>query len=104
MNAGWMQSVVLLFAALAAGGVMAQGRDLRVTEVVAKLQLGKSSSKEVLDLLGKSDRVIRNERKGSEEWGYRMYADGERSTLWISMSADGVVREVLNLREPKPGM
>ena len=91
--------MALLAATLAAGSATAQSRAVQTAEAVAKLQVGKSTSKEVLELLGKADRVTRNERKGLDEWGYRVYERGQSGTLWISMSADGVVREVNNINE-----
>ncbi len=104
MNVKPMMLAAMLAAALAAGSVAAQMRDSRkMTESVAQIQIGKSNSKDVEVLLGKPDKVTRNNRKSHNEWGYSIYADGQRGTLWVMMSDDGVVREVFQVMDRKMG-
>lgn len=99
-----MLTATMLAAVLVAGSASAQGDGyLRSTDNVARIQFGKSTSKEVLDLLGKPVSMSRNTRRGWDQWEYRVFAYGERSTLWISLSDDGVVREVLQLMNRRPG-
>ena len=103
MNTKSMLSVAML-AAFVAGSAAAQMRDSwKTLESVAKIQLGKSNSKDVEALLGKPDKVTRNNRKSQTEWGYSIYDDGRRGTLWIMTTDDGVVREVLQLMDRRMG-
>ncbi len=103
MNARMMMTAVMLAAAQLAGNAAAQGDYLKSTENVAKIRTGQTTGTEVEALLGKSIRVTRNSRRGWDQWEYRVFAYGERGTLWISLSDDGVVREVLQLMEKRPG-
>ena len=103
MNAKTMLSVAML-TAFVAGTAAAQMRDSwNVIERVAKIQVGKSSSRDVEELLGKPDKVTRNNRKSQTEWGYSTYADGRRGTLWIMTTDDGVVREVIQIVDRRMG-
>lgn len=82
MNAKTMLTATMLAAALAAGGAAAQGCEfLTTTENVARIQVGKSTSKEVQDLLGKPASVTRNARHGWDQWEYPVLTYGQRSTL-----------------------
>lgn len=103
MNAKSMLSVAML-TAFVAGSAAAQLRDSWTTiESAAKIQVGKSNSKDVEALLGKPGKVIRNNRKSQTDWGYPIYADGRRGTLWITTTDDGVVREVLQILDRRMG-
>ena len=103
MNARTMFSVAMLIA-FVTGSAAAQVRDRwKINESVAKIQVGKSNSRDVEALLGKPDRVTRNDRKNQTEWGYAIYADGQRGMLWIMTTDDGVVREVLQLMDRRMG-
>ncbi len=104
MNARAMMMAVMLAATQLAGNAAAQSGDyLKSTENVAKIRTGQTTGNEVEALLGKSIRMTRNSRRGWDQWEYRVFSYGERSTLWISLSDDGVVREVLQLVEKRPG-
>jgi hypothetical protein len=105
MNIKAVLTAAMICVVLVAGGAQAQGGgDTRkMAENVAKIQIGKSSSKDVEALLGKPDRVTRNNRKSHNEWGYSLYADGKRGTLWVMMTDDGVVREVFQVMDRRMG-
>jgi len=104
MNIKALLRAAMICAALAAGAAEAQmSATQKIIENVAKLQVGKSNSKDVEALLGKPDKVTRNNRKSQDEWGYSIYADSLRGTVWVMMSDDGVVREVFQVMERKPG-
>ena len=103
MNAKTMLSVAML-TAFVAGSAAAQMRDSwKMIESVAKIQVGRSNSKDVEALLGKPDKVTRNNRKSQTEWGYSIYADGQRGTLWVMTTDDGVVREVFQVMDKRMG-
>ncbi len=103
MNAKTMLSVAML-TAFVAGSAAAQMRDSRkMIESVARIQIGKSNSRDVEVLLGTPDKVTRNNRKSQTEWGYSIYDDGRRGTLWIMTTDDGMVREVLQLMDRRMG-
>jgi hypothetical protein len=65
-----------------------------------KLAQGTTTAKEARELLGPPWRVSRLERQQREVWEYAMYnASGFEYYLYVQFSGDGVVREVLLLRD-----
>ena len=78
-----------------------RGVEQRLTvENMQKLVQGTTQAKEVRELLGPPWRVSRLERQQREVWEYTMY-DTRRFEfiLYVQFSGDGVVREVLLLRD-----
>ena len=77
--------------------------DQRLTvQNLHKLVAGVTTSKEARELLGPPVRVSRNDRLGRDVWEYRMYNDVQiEHNLAVQFSADGLVREVVMLRELK---
>ncbi len=64
------------------------------------LVAGVSTKREVRELLGPPMQVIRMERQQRDVWGYRMYnAVQVEHELYVQFSNDGLVREVLLLRD-----
>lgn len=77
--------------------------DQRLTVAnVSRLIPGVSTSAQVRELLGPPWRITRMDRQQRDVWQYRMdngfYIE---HNLFVQYSADGVVREVLMLRDPK---
>jgi outer membrane protein assembly factor BamE (lipoprotein component of BamABCDE complex) len=73
-----------------------QGPD---NQTLAKLQVGKSTTAEVKDLLGPPIRTTRFDRLQREVWEYRRYEDPfNEYEVSVQFSPDGIVREVLVLR------
>ena len=69
-------------------------------ENVNKLRAGRTSSGEARELLGPPWRVAANARLGGETWDYRMYDAAQRDhNLSVVFGADGIVRQVVLLRE-----
>lgn len=85
---------------LSSDGVM-RGIEQRLTEEnMHKLMLGSTSAKEARELLGPPLRVSRLERQQRDVWEYYMYNAAQvEHFLYVQFSGDGVVREVLLLRD-----
>ena len=65
-----------------------------------KLVAGVTTSQEAREVLGPPLRVSRNERLGRDVWEYRMYNDVQiEHNLAVQFSADGLLREVVLLRD-----
>ena len=70
------------------------------TEDLAKLRVGQTTSDEVRALLGPPRRVTRFDRMDRDVWEYRRYNDPTDDRLVaVQFSSDGVVREVLVLKD-----
>jgi hypothetical protein len=74
----------------------------RLTEAnMAKLVAGTTTVKEVRELLGPPNRVFRMERQQREAWEYLYYNVIQVPFfLYVQASPDGIVREVLTIRDP----
>ncbi|MEW6687673.1 MAG: hypothetical protein AB1452_01150 [Pseudomonadota bacterium] len=81
-------------------GVM-RGIEQRLTvENMGKLVAGTTTAKQVRELLGPPWRVTRLERQRRDVWEYSMYdAVQDEHFLYVQFSGDGLVREVLLLRD-----
>ena len=78
-----------------------QAVEQRLTvENLARLVPGQSTTAQVRELLGPPWQVTRMARQERDVWSYRMQ-DGAlvRHDLYVQFSADGVVREVIMLRD-----
>lgn len=102
MNSRMRIAGTVLAGALVAGGCAAPGAGqsstgyLATTEDVSKIQVGKTTSKEVEQALGAPVGVSRDARRGWDYWEYRVH---RRSKIWIGVSSDGIVREVVQVPE-----
>ena len=89
-----------MFAVLLGVDGRLQAVEQRLTDAnIAKIVLGTTTAAQVRELLGPS--LIHSSLPGLERnvWGYRM---GDRVLpyiLWVQFSPDGIVREVIKLRE-----
>ena len=89
-----------------ADGVVRAVEQRLTVQSMQKLQLGTTTAKEVRQLLGPPWRMSRLERQQRDVWEYSMYdARQFEFILYVQFSGDGVVREVLLLRDPyfEPG-
>ena len=86
---------------MSADGVV-RSVDQRLTEGnMAKLVAGATTTKEVRELFGPPNRVIRMERQQREAWEYYYYNPIQIPfILYVQASADGIVREVVTIRDP----
>jgi hypothetical protein len=66
-----------------------------------KVTAGSSTAKDVRMIFGPPTRVTRNHRRDREVWEYRMYNQIQIPyNLFVQFSDDGIVREMLFLRDP----
>ncbi len=74
----------------------------RLTEAnLARLAAGTSTTRDVRELLGPPNRVIRMGRQQREAWEYLYFNPVQIPfILYVQSSADGVVREVFTVRDP----
>lgn len=82
------------------GGIVRAVEQRLTVENMHKLAQGTTTTKQARELLGPPWRVSRLERQQREVWEYSMYnAAGFEYYLYVQFSGDGVVREVLLLRD-----
>lgn len=83
-----------------ANGVVRAVEQRLTVQNMHKLAQGATTSKEARALLGPPWRVSRLERQGREVWEYPVYdSRGFEYYLYVQFGGDGVVREVLLLRD-----
>lgn len=81
-------------------GVMREIDQRLTVQNLAKLVAGTTTAKEVRELLGPPWRTSHNFLKDHDVWDYRMYnAVQVEHNLSVQFSADGLVREVILLRD-----
>lgn len=64
-----------------------------------KLLAGTTTRAQVRELLGPPGIVSRLPRQQREVWEYKWLHYDEKRILWVQFSDDGIVREVLNMRD-----
>jgi len=85
---------------LGADGVLRSIEQRLTAENLMKLQAGARSSRDVRALLGPPWRGTHLDRQQREVWEYTLYsADQKESNLYVQFSSDGILREVLMLRD-----
>jgi len=83
-----------------AGGVVRAVEPRLTVENMQKLQLGATTARQARELLGPPWRITRLERQQRDVWEYAVYdARQFEYNLFVQFSGDGVVREVLLLRD-----
>ena len=85
---------------LGADGVMRE-IDQRLTfENIQKLMIGTTTAKEARELLGPPWRTMHLPRQQRDVWEYTTYSlDQQEFLLYVQFSGDGIVREVIHLRD-----
>ena len=82
-------------------GVVRSVEQRLTVDNMAKLVAGSTTTKEVRELFGPPNRVIRMERQQREAWEYYYYNPIQIPfILYVQASADGIVREVVTIRDP----
>lgn len=82
-------------------GVMRSIEQRLTVENVQRLVTGQSTRQDVRDLFGPPFVVSRLTRLQREVWEYQIIDVAFKWKLWVQMSDDGVVREVLQMRHPE---
>lgn len=87
-------------ARLSPQGVLQQIDQRLTVENLARLVPGQTTAAQVRELLGPPWQVTRMARQERDVWSYRMQDNAlVRHDLYVQFSADGVVREVIMLRD-----
>lgn len=90
---------------VAPNGVMRGIEQTLTVRNLEKIAAASSTAKDVRMLLGPPTRVTRNHRQDREVWEYRMFNQIDIPyNLFVQYSDDGIVREVLFLRDPSQDM
>ena len=90
-------ALVLAGCAAADGRTGGQGPD---TQALSRITPGTTTSAQVRELLGPPLRVARFDRMQREVWEYRRYENPtDDRQIAVQFSTDGVVREVLALKD-----
>lgn len=81
-----------------------EGRLLSMEQVLTyanagKLAPGTTTRKEVRELLGPPGVVSSLPRQQREVWEYKWLYYDEKRVLWVQFSADGIVREAINMHD-----
>ena len=95
---------------ITSGSIVGSVENLLTVNNFAKLRVNESTASEVRALLGPPNMTDRVERKGHVAWEYWAWLDSVPMRVWVSFSADDVVREVVRIDEtpqlstcPAPG-
>lgn len=82
-------------------GVLRSIEQRLTRENVYKLVAGTTTEKQVRELLGPPGSISTMERQARKVWEYKMLEEPTLMILWVQFSSDGVVREVLYMRDPE---
>ena len=86
---------------IAPDGVVRSVEQRLTVDNMAKLVLGATTTREVRELFGPPNRIIRMDRQQREAWEYLYYNQIQIPfILYVQASADGIVREVVTIRDP----
>ncbi|MGH9650288.1 MAG: hypothetical protein ACRD3I_07430 [Terriglobales bacterium] len=80
-------------------GVMKSIEQRLVRKNIALIAANTSKKEEVLDLFGPPGRTGRLPLMPREWWEYKYFDYYERRIVWVQFSDDGVVREVIDMRD-----
>jgi len=90
------------FAVLLGADGKLQAIEQRLTDAnIAKIVLGTTTAAKVRELFGPSLIHSSLPRLERDVWEYRMGDRAMPYVLWVQFSADGIVREVIKMREPE---
>ena len=90
---------------VAPDGVMRGIEQTLTVRNMEKIVAGSSTAQDVRMIFGPPSRVIRNHRGDRNVWEYRMFNQIQIPyNLFVQFSDDGIVREVLFLRDPSQDM
>jgi len=90
-------AIALLSIAMLIGSGMALGGGLINESQLDKVQIGKTTKQQVIELLGTPESVAQFRERGIESLGYWMNNWGKRLNISIDVDAGGVVRNIERL-------
>jgi hypothetical protein len=80
-------------------GVVREIRQQLTWDSIKKISPNATSAKDLRDLVGLPFRVVRMERQQRDVWEYPWRLVEEKRILWVQVSYDGTVREVLEMHD-----
>jgi hypothetical protein len=90
---------VALLTLLSGGSALAEGGRVESIDLLGKIQPGITTSQQVRELLGPPARTMHFPARGLDALEYEARDFSERLIISISIGSDGVVREVMRLRQ-----
>ena len=78
-----------------AGGTLRSIEPILDSTRLAKVVVGKTTGPQLRELLGPPNRIERMPRQRWSSWEYWMVVDAVPAHVWIQLSDDGIVREVV---------
>ena len=86
---------------MSAAGTMLSVEQVLTEQNWSRIRIGQSTGREVRELIGPPMGSKRLERQQREVWGYTVESTiGVRHYLYVQFSADGIVRELVMVRDP----
>jgi hypothetical protein len=77
-----------------------RGVEQRLTfDSIKKISPNATSAKELRDLLGPPFRIVRMDRQQRDVWEYPWRVSEDLRILWVQLSYDGTVREVIEMHD-----
>jgi hypothetical protein len=70
-------------------------------EYLQRIRIGTTTADQVRAILGPPYRITRAPFKPLDVWEYPWRPLGQARVLWVSVSDDGMVREILDTRDPE---
>lgn len=101
MKPGKMLFLLAMLALLAAGSALAANGRVESLDLLDKIKPGVTTAQQVRDLLGPPANTMQFPARGIETLEYEA-SDFGRLMISISVGGDGVVREVLRMRQSGP--
>ncbi|HWA39506.1 MAG TPA: hypothetical protein VG873_16750 [Burkholderiales bacterium] len=82
-----------------ADGVVREIRQQLTWDSIKRITPNATSAKDLRELLGPPFRVVRMERQQRDVWEYPWRLSEDRRILWVQVSYDGTVREVIEMHD-----
>ena len=86
-------------ATVGADGVLSGFEQQLTLENIKRIAPTATSAKQLRELLGPPDRIVRMERQQRDVWEYPWRISEDQRILWVQLSYDGTVREVLEMHD-----
>jgi outer membrane protein assembly factor BamE (lipoprotein component of BamABCDE complex) len=94
--------VITAFALLTAAGLALADGFIKSPELLNKIRIGETTSRQVTEILGPPVRVEKFDRRQVEAWDYRMHDGGETIIVSVEIDSKGLVSNVQRLRRFGP--
>lgn len=98
----WSGLVLSAIALLTAAGAVFADGFIKSAELLNRIRIGETTSKQVTEILGPPVRVEKFARRQVEAWDYRAHDGGETIIVSIEIDSKGLVSNVQRLRRFGP--